>query len=97
MGFYNKKNSFKVHTALKAAQAIEQGIKRANSEIESFLLPVADGAEGTMNALVLATNGNFVKTTVLILLAVKKKLLTKYSAINPLVSLKWLLLKGSLY
>ncbi|RKJ13108.1 glycerate kinase, partial [Butyricicoccus sp. 1XD8-22] len=33
-------------TALEAAQAIEQGIKRANSEVETLLLPVADGGEG---------------------------------------------------
>lgn len=52
-------------TALEAAQAIEQGIKRANSEVETLLLPVADGGEGTMDALVLATNGYYVKTNVL--------------------------------
>nr|WP_106781100.1 glycerate kinase [Lysinibacillus timonensis] len=52
-------------TALEAAQAIEQGIKRANSSVETVLLPVADGGEGTMETLVLATNGHFVKTTVL--------------------------------
>ncbi|MDM5335120.1 glycerate kinase [Ureibacillus composti] len=52
-------------TALEAAQAIEQGIKQVNSEIETVLLPVADGGEGTMDALVLATNGHIVKTSVL--------------------------------
>lgn len=51
-------------TALEAAQAIEQGIKQANQEIETVLIPVADGGEGTMDALVLATNGQYVKTTV---------------------------------
>ncbi|MBM7608794.1 glycerate kinase [Lysinibacillus composti] len=52
-------------TALEAAQAIEQGIKQANSEVETVLLPVADGGEGTMDALVLATNGHINKATVL--------------------------------
>ncbi len=52
-------------TALEAAESISQGIKRANSSIETILLPVADGGEGTMEALVNATNGHFVKTVVL--------------------------------
>jgi len=52
-------------TALEAAQAIEKGIKRANEGVETILLPVADGGEGTMDALVLATNGHYVKSVVL--------------------------------
>ncbi|HWL26576.1 MAG TPA: glycerate kinase [Ureibacillus sp.] len=52
-------------TALEAAQAIERGIKQANSTVETLLLPVADGGEGTMETLVLATDGHFVHTTVL--------------------------------
>ncbi|MFY3790188.1 glycerate kinase [Ureibacillus sp. MALMAid1270] len=52
-------------TSLEAAQAIDQGIKRANSSLETVLLPVADGGEGTMETLVIATNGHYVKTSVL--------------------------------
>lgn len=52
-------------TALEAAQSIERGIKQVNSGIETVLLPVADGGEGTMETLVLATNGHLVKTIVL--------------------------------
>ncbi len=52
-------------TALEAAKSIEQGIKQAYPEAETVLLPVADGGEGTMEALVLATDGHFVQTTVL--------------------------------
>lgn len=52
-------------TSLQAAQAIEQGIKRANPSLETVLLPVADGGEGTMETLVVATNGQYVKTSVL--------------------------------
>lgn len=52
-------------TALEAAQAIEKGIKQVNEDVETILMPVADGGEGTVDALVLATNGHYVKTTVL--------------------------------
>ncbi len=52
-------------TALEAAKSIEQGIHQAHPNAETILLPVADGGEGTMDALVLATDGHFVKTTVL--------------------------------
>lgn len=52
-------------TALEAAQAIEKGIKQVYEGIETILLPVADGGEGTVDALVLATNGHYLKTTVL--------------------------------
>ena len=33
--------------------------------VESILVPVADGGEGTVDALVLATNGHYLQTTVL--------------------------------
>ncbi|WP_404427136.1 glycerate kinase [Ureibacillus chungkukjangi] len=52
-------------TALEAAQAIEKGVKQVNEDVETILMPVADGGEGTVDALVLATNGHYVKTTVL--------------------------------
>ena len=52
-------------TALEAAQAIEQGIKQVNENAETILLPVADGGEGTVDALVLATNGHYLNATVL--------------------------------
>lgn len=73
-------------TALEAAESIEQGIKLANPEVETILLPVADGGEGTMEALVLATNGRFEKREYLILLGGKSKPLLVYLAINQLVS-----------
>lgn len=52
-------------TAFEAANSIEQGIKKVRADVETVLLPVADGGEGTMEALVLATKGRFIKTTVL--------------------------------
>lgn len=44
-------------SALQAATAIEQGILQIDKSIETVKIPVADGGEGTMESLVLATNG----------------------------------------
>lgn len=43
--------------ALSAAKAIESGIHKVDSTVETELLPMADGGEGTMVNLVQATNG----------------------------------------
>ena len=47
-------------SAMQAAQAMAEGIKQADSQIETILLPAADGGEGTMNALIGATDGRLV-------------------------------------
>jgi glycerate kinase len=44
-------------TAKEACVAMERGIKKANSNIRCIHVPMADGGEGTMQALVDATNG----------------------------------------
>lgn len=44
-------------TAAQAAAAIASGIARVDSQIEIDLCPMADGGEGTVDALVAATNG----------------------------------------
>ena len=44
-------------TALEAARAIKKGIHNVDSNIETTLLPVADGGEGTMDTLVQTTDG----------------------------------------
>ncbi len=44
-------------TALKAAEAMAAGIKRVRPDAEIVLLPLADGGEGTVAALVAATAG----------------------------------------
>ncbi|KSU80269.1 glycerate kinase [Fictibacillus enclensis] len=44
-------------SAMEAAAAIERGIKKADPSIETVLVPVADGGEGTMDTLVAATAG----------------------------------------
>ncbi|MCJ0951803.1 glycerate kinase [Mammaliicoccus sciuri] len=47
--------------ALSAAQAIERGILSVDPETNTFLLPMADGGEGTMINLVQATKGTVVE------------------------------------
>jgi glycerate kinase len=44
-------------TAKEACEAMERGIKKANSNISCIHVPMADGGEGTMQSLVDATNG----------------------------------------
>lgn len=51
-------------SAEEAAIAIDRGIKKVHPNIETVLLPVADGGEGTMESLVAATKGRKVEATV---------------------------------
>lgn len=44
-------------TALEVAQAIERGIRRVAPQAEVVLVPMADGGEGTVQALIDATGG----------------------------------------
>ena len=52
-------------TSIQAAQAIEKGIKRVEKEAEVVIKPLADGGEGTVDALVDGMGGNmeFIKVT----------------------------------
>ncbi|MBP1930023.1 glycerate kinase [Ammoniphilus resinae] len=52
-------------SAMDAAKAIENGVKRAGTNIETVLVPVADGGEGTLDSLVAATGGRRVQLQVL--------------------------------
>lgn len=47
--------------ALNVAKAIERGIFSVDSSVQSTLLPMADGGEGTMVNLVQATQGDVIK------------------------------------
>ena len=47
-------------TAMEAARKIAAGIKEVSPMIETVLLPVADGGEGTLEPLIMATNGHMV-------------------------------------
>ena len=51
-------------TALEVAEAIQSGAKRVFPGATFDLVPIADGGEGTVDALVAATNGQFRATTV---------------------------------
>ena len=51
-------------TALEVAKAMEDGAKRVFPDATFDLVPIADGGEGTVDALVAATNGQFRETTV---------------------------------
>ena len=44
-------------TAKEVCEAMERGIKKANSNITCIHIPMADGGEGTMQSLVDATDG----------------------------------------
>jgi glycerate kinase len=58
-------DSFKGNlTAKEAADAIEIGIKRVNPDAEIAKVPMADGGEGTVQALVDATNGELISAEV---------------------------------
>src|SRR6266699_5300502 len=47
-------------TAAEAGQAIAEGIRAVYPEAEIEIVPIADGGEGTVQALVDATNGEVV-------------------------------------
>lgn len=51
-------------SAKRVGVAIDKGIKRAFPEIATVIIPMADGGEGTMECLIEATEGRFVKATV---------------------------------
>ena len=51
-------------SALDAARAIEAGVKDAVPDAETVLIPMADGGEGTVDALVAATDGRYVEEIV---------------------------------
>ncbi|KMK75118.1 glycerate kinase [Alkalihalobacillus pseudalcaliphilus] len=51
-------------SAKEVAVQIEKGIKKADTKIESVLVPVADGGEGTMESLVAATDGKIIEQMV---------------------------------
>lgn len=47
-------------SSINVAKAIERGIKKVDKNIETVLCPIADGGEGTVDALVAATSGRYV-------------------------------------
>ncbi|MCM3594780.1 glycerate kinase [Metabacillus idriensis] len=51
-------------TALEVCEAIERGLRRSLPEVKTVKIPMADGGEGTVQALVDATGGTFTSLTV---------------------------------
>jgi glycerate kinase len=51
-------------TALAVAEAIERGVRAVFPDAEVEKIPIADGGEGTVDALVVATGGRVVETEV---------------------------------
>jgi glycerate kinase len=51
-------------SAIEVGKAIREGIRKVNSEINTVLVPMADGGEGTVQSLVDASGGEIIKTTV---------------------------------
>ena len=68
-------------TSIQAAHAIEKGIKKVEKEAEVVIKPLADGGEGTVDALVDGMGGNmeFIKVTG----PAGKPVLAKYGIILP--------------
>lgn len=48
-------------SAKQAAQAIERGFRRVYPDADYFCFPIADGGEGTVDALISANNGQRVE------------------------------------
>ena len=51
-------------TARQAADAIERGVRRATPDADIISIPMADGGEGTVRALVDATGGRLIPVRV---------------------------------
>ncbi|HEU0020921.1 MAG TPA: glycerate kinase [Dehalococcoidia bacterium] len=51
-------------SALAAAQAIQRGVQAADPDAETVLMPVADGGDGTLEALVDSTGGKIFRSIV---------------------------------
>lgn len=51
-------------TGMEAARAMDEGLRRVYPDAETVLVPVADGGDGTVGALVEASGGQFMTTRV---------------------------------
>lgn len=52
-------------SAIEVANAMQAGILDVDQSIEAVILPVADGGEGTLESLVVSTNGRYISQYVL--------------------------------
>ena len=51
-------------TTFEAGRAIKEAVEQVYPDIETVISPIADGGEGTVEAVISAANGELVKTTV---------------------------------
>jgi glycerate kinase len=51
-------------TALEVAKCIEKGIKKVDARIETVIVPMADGGEGTVQSLIDVSNGKLIDARV---------------------------------
>lgn len=51
-------------SALEVARSIERGIKNVNDSIDTVIVPMADGGEGTVQALIDASGGEIIEINV---------------------------------
>lgn len=51
-------------TSVEVAEAIERGVRKVLLDVETVLVPVADGGEGTTDSLIISTNGHKMEVTV---------------------------------
>ena len=51
-------------SSMEAGQAVAEGIRRCDNSAQVTVRPLADGGEGTVDAIVSATNGEMIKTVV---------------------------------
>lgn len=71
-------------STLEVANSIEKGIRKVYKDAEIIKIPVADGGEGTVDALVLGTGGSYEEVEVLDPLG--HKVLAKYGRLHEKVA-----------
>ncbi len=71
-------------STLEVANAIEKGIRKVYKDAEIIKIPVADGGEGTVDALVLGMNGKYEQVEVLDPLG--KKIHARYGILNDSIA-----------
>ncbi|XRD24610.1 glycerate kinase [Lysinibacillus fusiformis] len=52
-------------SAVEVAKSMQKGILDADPSIETIILPIADGGEGTLDSLIASTNGQYFSVDVL--------------------------------
>ncbi len=67
-------------STLEVAQAVEKGIRKIYQDANVIKIPVADGGEGTVEALVLGTGGNYFEAEVVGPLG--EKVIAKYGVLE---------------